>query len=75
MNKKEEEKYGHFTTEITFDVDIEYVYIDRCGETEIGITRANMENYTKEIDIFPYLPLKVTDEIDEQIMEDIENER
>ncbi len=72
MNQQEGKKYGHFKKEITFEIDVEYAFIELGGETEILMTRANIESYQKEIDIFPFLPLHVVNDIDCDIEEDID---
>ena len=64
-------KTGHFTTEITFEVDIEYEFMFIEGEVLPADIKAKMENWRNEIDIFPYLPEKVLNEIDDKITEDI----
>lgn len=65
-------KKGSFTMEITFEVDVCYEYMKINGEITIETIYANLENYKKEIDIFPYVPSEVVRDITEVIMEDIE---
>ena len=66
-------KSGHFTMEITLEVNVEYEYIKACGEIEVDETKVKLENYKRGIDLWDYLPYKVGMKIDKQIMEDIED--
>ena len=67
-------KNGYFEIEQTLNLDVTYKYTDKFGEIEVENLRIELGN-GKNIDLFSYLPTKVIDEICEQIIEDIEDDK
>lgn len=65
-------KNGYFETETLLDLEVTYKYTETNGEIEVEDLRIELGN-GKNIDLFPYLPVKIIDKICEQIMEDIED--
>lgn len=72
--KNELTNKGYFEMEKTLLVEITYTFTEADGEMEIEDLRIELGN-SKNIDLFPYLPLKNIDEICEKIMENIEDEK
>ena len=60
-----------FTMEVTLDLNIEFSYVERYNEIELGLWRILL----KDRDIYNELPPEILNQIEEAIMEEIQDDQ